>query len=331
MCCTVAFKWAWGRFVASFEFHRPMRYVWSDLQTWTDILEPFSYSPITFTSSLIIVQGTAWVGSLAGWRLTMTPQTSFSGTMSSSSMPEGVVSSIELRDPSGALFLTVRNVGMTFTDIRVFGLPSLADTMIGTSGDDSFAGGHDNDSASGGAGNDRLWGDNGDDVLVGGDGADILEGGLDNDRLEGGSGNDELLGDRAVGPNGGADQLFGGDGHDILRGGHGDDVLWGDGGSDVIHGDAGYDVARFAGARSSYEVRVLADRIIVLRGGDKDVLHGVEALQFDDTTFDPGMIVCDPGGQPVAAKESGLGGEPPGVAQARRAFAEMQSDADWFL
>lgn len=323
-----------GAVVATFEFHRPMRYVWSDLQTWTDILEPFAYSPITFTSSLIIVQGTAWVGSLAGWRLTIRPQTSFSGTMSASSMPEGVVSSIKLRDPSGTLFLTVQNVGLTFTDIRVFGLPSLADTMTGTSGDDSFAGGHGNDSASGGAGNDRLWGDNGDDVLMGGDGADILEGGLDNDQLEGGSGNDELWGDRAVGPNGGADQLFGGDGHDILRGGDGDDILWGDAGSDTIHGGNGYDVARFSGPRSSYEVLVLADRIIVRGGGDKDTLFGVEALQFDDTVFDPGMIICDPGSQPAASKgvPAVLEGGPMDGAPARRAIMDLaRSDPDWFL
>lgn len=323
-----------GAVVATFEFHRPMRYVWSDLQTWTDILEPFAYSPITFTSSLIIVQGTAWVGSLAGWRLTIRPQTSFSGTMSASSMPEGVVSSIELRDPSGTLFLTVQNVGMTFTDIRVFGLTSLADVMTGTSGDDSFAGGGGDDSASGGAGADRLWGDNGADLLQGGEGADYLEGGLDNDRLEGGAGNDELWGDRTVGVSGGADLLFGGDGHDILRGGEGDDILWGDAGSDTIQGGNGYDVARFSGARSNYEIVVLADRIIVRGGGDKDTLFGVEALQFDDTVFDPGMIICDPGSQPAASKGAPavLEGGPMDGAPTRRAILDLaRSDPDWFL
>ncbi|ESQ86581.1 hypothetical protein ABAC460_22985 [Asticcacaulis sp. AC460] len=144
---------------------------------------------------------------------------------------------------------------------------------VGTSGDDTFAGGLDNDTAGGAGGNDTLSGGSGNDFLQGNDGDDDVTGGWGNDTLLGGAGFDVLAGEtgddllqdasggsRQDGWTGndtlrggtGADTLDGGDQDDSLHGGDGDDVLW-DGavinplsasgfGNDVLRGGAGDDV-----------------------------------------------------------------------------------------
>ena len=79
----------------------------------------------------------------------------------------------------------------------------IAETLIGTAGNDHLQGFGGNDTLDGGDGHDRLFGDigndtlsggNGNDALFGGSGADVLSAGAGNDRLSGGAGNDSLSG-----------------------------------------------------------------------------------------------------------------------------------------
>lgn len=67
---------------------------------------------------------------------------------------------------------------------------SVADTLVGTDGDDSLSGLAGDDTLLGGDGDDILDGGSGDDALFGGAGDDILDGGTGNDALEGGAGTD---------------------------------------------------------------------------------------------------------------------------------------------
>jgi len=83
-------------------------------------------------------------------------------------------------------------------------------TIDGGSGNDIFNGSQTNDSFSGSAGDDRITGSVGEDNLRGGLGNDSLTGGANVDTLFGGSGNDFLTGGRD------GDLLFGGQGNDTF-------------------------------------------------------------------------------------------------------------------
>lgn len=72
------------------------------------------------------------------------------------------------------------------------GLPGLV--IIGTSGDDTLAGGPLPDLICGLGGNDTINGGGGDDRIEGGDGDDLLYGGVGNDTLIGGPGDDTGFG-----------------------------------------------------------------------------------------------------------------------------------------
>jgi hypothetical protein len=98
---------------------------------------------------------------------------------------------------------------------------TFAQTIIGTSGDDSIRG------ANGGA---LIFGNGGDDTIAGGNGKDCIVGGEGNDRLEGHNGRDVLLG----GP--GDDTIDGGNGTDTIDGGSGTDSCVGDHGPDLPTG-----------------------------------------------------------------------------------------------
>jgi Ca2+-binding RTX toxin-like protein len=93
---------------------------------------------------------------------------------------------------------------------------SVAESLIGGSGNDTLDGGH---------GNDTLEGDSGADNLIGGEGNDILIGGSERDNLLGGEGDDTLDG-------GTGDDLLGGTGE------YGSNIfIWGQGlGNDIILG-----------------------------------------------------------------------------------------------
>jgi Ca2+-binding RTX toxin-like protein len=112
-----------------------------------------------------------------------------------------------------------------------------APVILGTPGDDNFAGsvigdsvnGQDgNDTIRGGGGDDEIRGDDGADQLFGEDGDDLLFGDSGNDVLDGGPGNDALEGGR------GGDVLRGGDGDDALNGGFDPDQISGGNGNDVV-------------------------------------------------------------------------------------------------
>lgn len=87
---------------------------------------------------------------------------------------------------------------------------------LGTSGNNTIAGGSGRDLMLGLGGNDNLDGKAGDDLLCGGDGVDLVTGAAGNDVLEGGAGNDVLNGGT-----GDFDNLSAGDGNDVLLDGDG--------------------------------------------------------------------------------------------------------------
>jgi Ca2+-binding RTX toxin-like protein len=91
------------------------------------------------------------------------------------------------------------------------------DNLYGQSGDDRMWGGDGNDYLNGGPGSDIIFGGNGDDTLYGMGGRDFLYGDLGNDYLNGTY--------PGLDPDGVIDMLYGEDGDDSLETGQGDDVL----------------------------------------------------------------------------------------------------------
>ncbi len=161
------------------------------------------------------------------------------------------------------------------------------DFLKGYQGDDILNGYRGSDTLLGGGGNDKMFGAIGQDKLVGGSGNDVLLGGGGGDILIGGGGADELLG------GGGSDTLKGGAGNDTLDGGRGDDVTKGGGGADTfifdkgndkLVGGKGRDTVQFNGDFDEYDVN-FGKRVIVESGNDRDVLIGMERLEFDDTVY----------------------------------------------
>jgi len=143
-----------------------------------------------------------------------------------------------------------------FLDDNWLGFLSLvasgADSIVGSSADDTLFGFEGNDTIRGEAGNDVLFGGDGSDLVDGGPGNDFLFGdvtlvegvGFGNDTLLGGDGSDVLEGeegdDSLVG-DAGHDFLFGGVGNDTLIGGEGEDALDGEEGDDSLLGGNGID------------------------------------------------------------------------------------------
>lgn len=155
--------------------------------------------------------------------------------------------------------------------------------------------------ATGGAGNDTFWGNAAANRIAGEAGGDAILSAGGDDRLSGGEGDDSLAAaagrDIATGDGGddfvfggqGADALYGGDAADSLFGGAGNDTLAGGAGDDRLAGGSGRDTAVFDGDRSDYRI-VRGDgdsaRVIGRDGADgRDVLFGIERLQFDDGAF----------------------------------------------
>lgn len=90
-----------------------------------------------------------------------------------------------------------------------------ADSIDGGAGNDTLNGGAGNDTVMGGAGNDSITGDTGNDKLYGGDGDDTFtDAGTGNNYIEGGAGNDTFR--TALADLTSADTIIGGDGTDTL-------------------------------------------------------------------------------------------------------------------
>lgn len=161
------------------------------------------------------------------------------------------------------------------------------DNLLGGKGNDNLSGGTGNDKLVGGGGRDELDGGSGRDKLLGGGGNDKLFGGEGNDRLIGGGGNDELFGgegnDRLIG-GGGKDRLDGGAGNDKVKGGGGADTFIFDLGNDKLIGGGGSDMVKFDGAFEDYGVS-FGKKVIVTFEDDRDVLIGMERLEFGDVTY----------------------------------------------
>ena len=153
----------------------------------------------------------------------------------------------------------------------------IADTIVGTigndivyglQGNDSLNGGNGNDELIGGVGNDSLNGGTGNDSFIGGDGTDTVSFGSDNSNIDlsqgtasgssegsdtitsvevvdAGAGNDTVIGsasaDTLLGGDG-TDSLMGGDGNDSLSGGIGNDILLGGDGNDNVNAGSGSDL-----------------------------------------------------------------------------------------
>ncbi|MEA5464200.1 CAP domain-containing protein [Leptothoe sp. PORK10 BA2] len=102
-----------------------------------------------------------------------------------------------------------------------------AETIMGTSDNDTLEAGLDTVLVAGGLGDDQIMGNAGDDVLRG----DL------NQQASGGI----IGGDDVIWGYGGNDRIGGKGGNDILFGGEGNDGLWGDAGDDLLRGGLGND------------------------------------------------------------------------------------------
>ena len=142
---------------------------------------------------------------------------------------------------------------------------SVAKTLNGTDGNDSYLGSADNDVLSGAGGNDTIDGERGHDVLDGGAGDDTLTGGIGDDFLTGGAANDLF-----VFQDGGNDDSV----SDFVAGAATDDVL---------------DVSAFGFASKADVIaaasQVGADTMIQLDADDSVTLLGVNADLLHDDDF----------------------------------------------
>lgn len=111
---------------------------------------------------------------------------------------------------SNGNYLLGRQVGIS---VNVQGSNNAADSITGTSGNDTIVGANGADTLNGGRGNDSLFGAAGPDLLRGGLGNDSLNGGDGPDVLDGGKGNDILTG--GAGPDTFVIRV--GDGSDIIK------------------------------------------------------------------------------------------------------------------
>jgi Ca2+-binding RTX toxin-like protein len=192
----------------------------------------------------------------------------------------------------------------------------VADTILGSGGDDSL---------SGGAGNDvfQYTGTStGFDAVNGGDGTDtiaalanntviglsamagvetISSGGFTGVAIAGSSAADTLdfsnitlsgivsigggAGNDVITGTGAADTILGGNDNDTLNGGDGNDMLNGGSGTNQLNGGNGDDTAQYSGAAGSYSVSDNGDGTYALIGtGISDTLSSIEFLAFSDGT-----------------------------------------------
>ena len=155
------------------------------------------------------------------------------------------------------------------------------DTLIGWYGNDTFEGGSGDDYLVGGVGLDDLYGDSGNDTLYGEEDADYLDGGSGSDLLYGGAGNDTLYGGGALPGAPNADFLYGGSGNDQYY------HNFSAGGITVINDLSGNefnnaDTLRLLNATGALSLRW---------GSDRSTLFIYQAGEFDDGTFDNGVVI----------------------------------------
>lgn len=141
------------------------------------------------------------------------------------------------------------------------------DLLLGSDLNDYLYGGADNDTIYGGNGNDRLFGGLGNDLISSSTGNDLVLGGDGNDVIYGAAGNDTLRGDA------GSDLISGGDGNDSITGGDGNDTLYGDAGNDHLHGDAGND-SIFGGAGNDTLTALLGNNRLYGGLGNDSITSG---------------------------------------------------------
>ena len=144
----------------------------------------------------------------------------------------------------------------------------LADSIIGSSEDDTI---FELDS------NGFVNGKGGDDTIFGGDSRDSIFGSLGKDVIFGEDGRDLIFGGS------GDDTITGGNGNDVIIGGNGDDVIVGGNGEDLLSGGNGEDVFVFDGSDLG-----LPDEITDFTSGeDKILIQGVGSeatVEYDSTT-----------------------------------------------
>jgi Ca2+-binding RTX toxin-like protein len=182
------------------------------------------------------------------------------------------------------------------------GAPPAPQTINGTPGDDTLAGGLGNDTVNGLAGDDTLTGGFGNDILNGGDDDDHLDGQWANDTLNGGDGNDVLTDTL-----GGDDIFNGGDGDDVLTdSASGNDTLNGGNGNDTITvtRSSGNAIFSVDGGDGNDSITMERARGTVLGGAGNDILviDGTGTLLTvdggsgdDDITIDAAIILAGTG------------------------------------
>jgi hypothetical protein len=127
-------------------------------------------------------------------------------------------------------------------------------------------------------------------------------------------GGDGLRGALGMNSTSGARYIMGTNGDDTLTGTQSNDTLEGDGGNDTLHGGSGTDTAVFLGARSDYDISVLANgglRVTAIGAPDgSDTLDSVEILQFSNGSYS-NADVATAIGTPTAAVASTAGDNHP--------------------
>jgi Ca2+-binding RTX toxin-like protein len=183
---------------------------------------------------------------------------------------------------------------------------SYAESLFGTTFDDTVDGAAGGDYIYGNSGNDALTGGAGNDYLYGGLGDDILDGGADNDYMDGGEGIDAADYESAaaavtVSLATTAQQNTTGAGSDTLvnienlTGSAFNDTLTGDGnantiegglGDDILNGSGGIDMLSYANAAAGVTVRMATLSLQNTVGAGRDTITGFENLTgsaFSDT------------------------------------------------
>ncbi|WP_186002487.1 calcium-binding protein [Mycobacterium sp. KBS0706] len=148
-------------------------------------------------------------------------------------------------DATGDQLSSIENViGSSFDDSLAGGAGSNIfrggdgrDLLQAYAGDDSLFGDAGDDTVDGGNGSDQLFGGAGKDLMFGDDGVDLLDDGADS--IDGGADDDEIWG------HGGNDTLVGGTGNDVIKGNEDNDVLRGGAGADKLDGGTGSDTASY--------------------------------------------------------------------------------------